>query len=177
MLTVPEEGLKKLQAAKAYILEEPRRLNMSLVVAKDDLVCGTTCCIAGALLLLDGQEAWGGSNLLWFHRAMQLLGLSEGTGCPLFFNHTWPAEYAADYNEVADRTVYPDEVIARTYGEGKEAEIKKFYSGVASVTEVAAARIHNAQVMARLIDEVCEKGGFWWYTPPVAPTPMSMVVG
>lgn len=162
MLRISEDGLKRLQAVKEYILAEPRRFTMSVIVANhNDLGCGTTCCIAGALLLLDGQS--NPDRVRWSRDAGTLLGLDNPSATvPLFHASMWPQSYYVRFDQLGELGVYKDSTIRALCGDHPvKADMLRI--SMVSAEVATEARTHNAQLMAELIDEVCEKGGIWWW--------------
>jgi uncharacterized protein RhaS with RHS repeats len=96
-----------------HIEEDLRRLNM-YSWTDEDAACGTTACVAGWAVILDGRAAWnaddgwnppgstdnGYDDEAWARQGMDALGISEGMSKWLF--HTDPDSALRALRELRD---------------------------------------------------------------------------
>lgn len=106
-----------LKKVAEHIKEEPRRLDMEKwtdvvdPVYADSPPCGTVGCIAGWACMLNGDKPTpgGGSQIYFFSRGQELLGLTKDQADRLFTAPalafewksapTWPKKFARRYEK------------------------------------------------------------------------------
>ncbi len=100
-------NVELLRRVQAHILEEPRRLNMDHWIrtgqtGPDSPACGTTACIAGWALELDGKDP---SLLFADVDAAKTLGITPMQGERLFFVGSWPSSFVTRYDDASHDNV------------------------------------------------------------------------
>ena len=93
-----------VEEVKAYLRAEPRRFDMSDWVAdyngepEEAPPCGTTCCIAGAVLMVKGliknEYDWRSTDAP-AKTAADLLGINDSDN--LFYSSNWPSLFREQF--------------------------------------------------------------------------------
>ena len=99
-----------VEEVKAYLRAEPRRFDMSDWVAdyngepEEAPPCGTTCCIAGAVLMVKGliknEYDWEHSADVTAETAADLLGINhDHLGLYLFYYTNWSSPFREQFRQ------------------------------------------------------------------------------
>ena len=88
-------NVELLEKVKAAILKDPGSFNMS------DWDCGTTACIAGHVMRLNGQSMH--CSLINSGHVARLLGLDKLQAEALFYVGGWPTKFQEAYGKASDR--------------------------------------------------------------------------
>jgi hypothetical protein len=134
-------NVKLLRRVAKHILEEPRRLNMSVGLEPSNAApCGTTGCIAGWTALLSRKFTHAdvetcGVELRWTdvkNAAISKLGLTPDEASVLFHIDNWPAQFREPFNNAYDAYSSTNhEAIKRTQAEITAKRIEYFITNLA----------------------------------------------
>lgn len=173
IVKLPDQAVSILRRLQAFMLEEPRRVNMRdwgsvcdpdyyppavftsrFTVLNQRPPCGAAGCIAGNLLIMMGKivpnEKFDGARVYNFgartsSEARDILGVSNAVACNLFMLPSW-----GNHPDIRDEDGFMREDYFHTYGWPNEfeARLKQWDSGTPEYT----------QVIVGFLDHVIEHG-------------------